>query len=312
MNLILTKECSKRCSFCFTGEFSKETEMSLEFIEKVIGQFNTKDAHFKLLGGEPTQHSQFSNIINLLDRYHVSYSLISNLLFSNSTRTSILGSNIESILCNGMELDKKNRLKVFSKNWKRLRKSVPYLSLAITLDQQSTLDYFSKYLKYLLKELEYIPYIRIGYDLSGKYLLNNTYLGDIIMGIRDASPLSKITWDCQVPPCTLNVSTFKVIQGDNITELFSCKYTPLDVFHDGSAIFCYPESSLKVPNIFKYRDMGDLLKHFRQLYKQKEKVTSIPNECTNCDYYNSNECNSLCLGCLKENPSQYVVLKNTS
>ena len=39
MNLVLTKECSKRCSFCFTGNYDAGTEMSFDFIERVVSHF---------------------------------------------------------------------------------------------------------------------------------------------------------------------------------------------------------------------------------------------------------------------------------
>ena len=40
INLVLTRECAKRCSFCFTGDYTKETEISLDFVDRLFNQFS--------------------------------------------------------------------------------------------------------------------------------------------------------------------------------------------------------------------------------------------------------------------------------
>jgi len=305
MNLILTKECAKKCSFCFTGDYSKNTEMSLELIEKlIVKQFNTQDSYFQLLGGEPTQHSQFLEILKLLNKYNISYKLVSNILFGDKTLKNIIKYKPESILCNGMELDQKNRIQLFKKNWKFLRRRV-HLTLAITLSENSTIEYFETYIKFLIKELEYIPSIRIGLDLSGKYLINNTYIGNIIEIIHKITPLTILSGDCQFPLCIFterNINILEYIQ-------FNCDVLPLDIFYDESAIYCYQtKNSLKINNILKYNNK-ELRGQLRYLYKEQEHNNSIYEECKKCNYYLNNQCNSLCLGCY-QNDKQYIDIKN--
>jgi len=305
MNLILTKECAKKCSFCFTGDYSKSTEMSLEFIEKIIKQFNNDDTHFRLLGGEPTQHNQFSEILKLLGKYNVSYNIISNLLFDKSTLKAIINSKNRFILCNGMELDQKNRIKKFKENWNTLRENNVSSKLAITLDNYSTKEYFEEYIKFLVQELQYIPLIRIGYDLSGKYLINNKNMGIIVDLIHKISPLSEISFDCQVPLCTLN----KYIPNDYRDNNINCQGIPLDIFYDGSAIHCYPASNIKIKDIFKYKSILEIQKAMRLQYKKLENNIKIPIECSNCNHYLFDRCKSLCLGCYQDE-KQYIDIKN--
>ena len=88
-NLILTKSCDKRCSFCFTHDYNINSEMSLEFIKKLLQRF-PEIKGFNLLGGEPTQHGQFIEILDLLEEKEINMKLISNLLFDNKILEKII------------------------------------------------------------------------------------------------------------------------------------------------------------------------------------------------------------------------------
>ena len=321
MNLVLTKECSKRCSFCFTGNYDAGTEMSFDFIERVVSHFYElpmsqlmesglnnkyfeKREDLKLLGGEPTQHSKFTEIIELIEGTGVKVRLISNMLFPTKIREflSKRTNSLSGILCNGMELDEHNRMKLFKKNisvFGEINKRGE-MAIALTIDANSTVEKYRDYIRFLKEELQsdFPQWVRVGLDLSGMYILNNTYLGDIIRVIDEEIPEPKnIVFDCQVPPCIWGYDPYTTL--NNFVGLHnSCDQVCLDIFKDGSAAHCYQAQNLKIDNIFDYKTQGDLYYAFRKMYKQKEKEEyPVPDVCQSCKYYHDNKCNGICIGC---------------
>ena len=305
INLVLTRECAKRCSFCFTGNYSKDTEVSLDFIDKLFSHFKQTMGGVNILGGEPTQHSKFTEIIDKISlQYNLRYLLISNLLFPNRILEWLVDNyhNRHGILANGMEMfAADSRFRLFAKNWNKLfleHSNIYEIIIALTIAKNHTPEYFSNYMKALKNELADIPYIRIGIDLSNMEIINNTMYGDCIRAIQEEYPKSSIMFDCQIPPCIFNYDPNKVLYSfSNMSAL--CDKPPVDVFADGSAIYGFCVQHIEVDDVFAYDTMYDLNREFRTQYKEKEReqLKEIPNVCKTCDYYLENTCNSLCLGC---------------
>jgi len=309
-NLILTKECAKRCSFCFTGDYSKKTEMSLDFIDRFLKHFSDSISFLNLLGGEPTQHRNFTKIIEKLIKYNVIWQLTSNLLFSKSI-LKFLSKNTKcqkGLLANGMELfEKRNRFKTFKRNYNELCKTsrtfdsnnkvmMDGLVLAFTLSQKSTPELFRKYINTLKNELTDMSIIRIGLDLSNTDIANNTIYGDTIRAIQEELPRCSIRFDCQIPPCIFNYDPNKILYR-YVYMFSSCVSAAMDIFYDKSCILCFQTRHIKVNNIFDFNSMLELRKELRTQYKEKERSVDILKVCRSCYYYLDNQCHSLCVGC---------------
>ncbi len=309
-NLILTQECAKRCSFCFTGDYSKKTEMSLDFIDRFLKHFSDSISYINLLGGEPTQHRNFTKIIEKLIKYNVEYQLTSNLLFSKSI-LKFLSKNTKcrtGLLANGMELfEKRNRFKTFKRNYNELCKTsrtfdgnneviMDGLVLAFTLSQKSTPELFRKYINTLKNELTDMSIIRIGLDLSNTDIANNTMYGDTIRAIQEELPKCLIRFDCQIPPCIFNYEPNKILYS-YLNKFSNCEFAAIDIFYDKSCILCFQTRHIKINNIFDFNSMLELRKELRTQYKEKERSVDILKVCKTCDYYLDNQCHSLCVGC---------------
>ncbi len=301
LNLILTRECPKRCSFCFTGDYSKETEMSLDFIDRVVTRFSPD--LINLLGGEPTRHSKFQEIHQLMVQRDQKYQLVSNFLFSRRTLEYLLENFKcrEGALVNGMELlEKDSRFRLFKKNWNTIfqeHKHLYRIAMSFTITLNHTPDYFRKYIRILKKELTEIPFLRIGLDLSTTKIVNNKNYGHCILAIQEELPDSTILFDCQVPMCIWDFDpNEKLYSYINLNP--QCSTTALDTFHDGSVITCYPSPHIKVDNIFDFNNGEDLSLELRRQYKEEERNRKdILEVCKTCRFYLSNDCNSLCIGC---------------
>ena len=125
MNLAINGTCAKGCSFCFTKEDARLKhvlgEMSIKKVGELLDHFDIKGANEEvtILGGEPTQHSNFIGIIDyIISRGH-KINLVSNLLFGTKTLEYIVSNiqHIRWILPNGAELNEKNRITLFRKNY---------------------------------------------------------------------------------------------------------------------------------------------------------------------------------------------------
>ena len=125
MNLAINGTCAKGCSFCFTKEDArlKHTlgEMSIEKVGELLDHFDVKGSREEvtILGGEPTQHSNFIGLMDYIISRGYKVNLVSNLLFGKRTLDYITTNirHIQWVLPNGAELDEKNRLNLFKKNY---------------------------------------------------------------------------------------------------------------------------------------------------------------------------------------------------
>ena len=75
--LVITSKCNNNCSFCYYKKRSEE--MSLETIKKYIILLNKiKPKKIILIGGEPTLHPNFVDIVQLLYQNNFKISVVSN------------------------------------------------------------------------------------------------------------------------------------------------------------------------------------------------------------------------------------------
>lgn len=330
MNLAINGTCAKGCSFCFTKEDARLKhvlgEMSIKKVGELLDHFDIKGANEEvtILGGEPTQHSNFIGIIDyIISRGH-KINLVSNLLFGTKTLEYIVSNiqHIRWILPNGAELNEKNRITLFRKNYLSLYTAYANtwsfnensrLFIAITLSSDWKERKMYEYIKWLYGELGgKLNAIRLGVDLTGTYMINNKELGDEITKILKFAKYNnvQVVSDCQVPPCmwegknkqsiienSMGFATFKVPGYETI-----CGFMPLDIFPDGSSIHCYPlQDKVKISNVLNISGENSILSlrdEFDNLYKENHKNYTIPKDCLECPFYLT-ECNGICGGCLE-------------
>lgn len=82
-NIMITEQCNLRCEYCFAEKQLGDREMPLPAFVKALA-FCTKDqpnAHIGIIGGEPTLHSDFENILKTA----ISSNVNSITVFTNGT-----------------------------------------------------------------------------------------------------------------------------------------------------------------------------------------------------------------------------------
>lgn len=74
MNILLTTHCNLDCGYCFAQSIrSEKAEMSLEEFKVLVSTLTPEKDPVRLMGGEPTLHSHYPEIIRMLkaQKYHV-------------------------------------------------------------------------------------------------------------------------------------------------------------------------------------------------------------------------------------------------
>jgi sulfatase maturation enzyme AslB (radical SAM superfamily) len=254
-NILLTNVCNQNCIYCFAKKEknkSKEEEMSLKNYKKLIvilKKNGIKD--LRLMGGEPTLHSNFKSIMELADKY------FSNIL----------------IFSNGL---------IPFKNIKILHKYLKKLSFNFNID--TPIFHNKETRKNIIKQISYFTVqtrVNIGFTLSdlnfNYYALINNFGTDFTekMGIRfgiakvspgqkpfftksDFSKIGKkivqlveyfqlkkfknIYLDCGLDPAMFSKEELSLIIKKAKIKGWGCqgKWGSIDIATNLEAFFCFP------------------------------------------------------------------------
>ena len=326
MNFILTLKCNKFCPYCFAAEVRKKegfVDMDFELFKKFISKIKNKNRVIKLLGGEPTLHPQFKEIVNYVLAEHRPLTIITNLLFDESTLSFLVdkyekGYNI-NYLINGTDLDtNKKRADTWFRNYNLLYKTAykkaleSNLSVGYTLMPDKNADFYIKYSNFLLNNIPAIETLRISLMFPGSekakenlYFINNKDLGDDIIKIVKFAidNMIKPRLDCIIYPCMFRSREhFKIMTKfvESVRTICS-NGAPADVFPDGTMSYCYPlRESIKV-DTDKYEDLEQAAEDIQLRYKAILSTIKLPDACQNCNFIKMGLCQGPCLANFKLN-----------
>jgi len=303
MNLILTERCDKRCAFCFTPATTKVrgAVMELETVAALLDRFSS--AEFQLLGGEPTQHPLFGEILELFAARGKRASLVSNLLYDADIR-DLISAHLDLfrdqwILANAMELDQQDRLPAWRDNFLALRAQGYECKLAITVTPDN-IGSILGYTRELHREVEFRQ-LRIGLDLYGnaEWVVRNREIGDLFAAFDALGNEAQFSFtsDCQVPACVNQ-------QRESWHSVSRCSSPPLDVFPNRSACYCYPlKNRIKHKDVLEHDSVDELRDWFGRAYQDRQfrlkRKRAFPEACYDCGYYWCGDC-CICLGAMSQ------------
>jgi MoaA/NifB/PqqE/SkfB family radical SAM enzyme len=87
MNILLTLACNLDCDYCFARtrkSASTRQEMTLDELETLLNQMDPDVDEVRLMGGEPTLHSRYSEVLRLVKSHDFIVTV-----FTNGTRASL-------------------------------------------------------------------------------------------------------------------------------------------------------------------------------------------------------------------------------
>lgn len=316
-NILITNFCNQNCPFCFAraemGNKLIRKEMSLKDFKNTLLKMKKNPGlkTVKLLGGEPTLHSRFEEIINLSLKYFPYVQIFTNGVFSDKLvkflikKSSRIGFTF-NISTPGFILQPKIRALVL----KRINQIINHstITLSLTFDMNTNLKTLFNLLGSDL--LKNIHYFRLGFSNPVAGEKNFYQFSDfpkmgkkiiyIILKIRKVNKKAGINLNCGFTRCMFTNEEFKLIKKETNFYGFSCfgKTASFDLQTDLTAFHCFPLSTQDKINT---QNKSFINVNKRLIKKRLEYWKKIrQNICIKCPFYGFGEeqCPGPCLGFL--------------
>ncbi len=313
VNLMLTYHCNMNCDFCFAKGQNKlfPQEMSIENLNKVLNWFEKGEAgrqlpqqrrkKISLLGGEPTLHSKFLEIIDLLRQRG-----FKTTIFSNGIFPSEYIKHLDHNVINGFVINYNPEKHYTKENYKRVHENLRLLSeqkYPIKLSYNiSPTNYDPGYIFKACKEYN-INVLRFciaspNIDQSNVFAEYKDYrklIKKMIEFVKEAKKKKiKLTFDCCMPWCLLTKEELLIIK--KYSQIFkgTCD-PPADINPDLSVYYCLPQSWVKVKNVTDFGSVDDMLKYFKEHTNKIRWEYDTFIECKDCIYKKRKMCQGGCL-----------------
>ena len=300
-NISLTNKCSRNCSYCFVKKSNphnpkKNTFMTLHLFEQAL-DFLERSAikQVRLLGGEPTLHPEFPQIIKKVFDRKLYLVIFSNGLLSEALIQLLehIPKDKTTILINtatpGEALP--DELRQQQAAFRRLGLHI-VLGLNIHSRQQE-LDFLID----LIHKYHLTPRVRLGlaHPVLGaaNHFLNPKFypvIGEkIYFFIKSAQENGvEIVFDCGFVPCMFPSELFE-LTGKRPQDIAQRCNPILDILPDGNVISCYPLADLGEIPLPIDHDSKWLREKFSDRLFQFQKFGIYP-QCTICDLFKQGIC----------------------
>ncbi|MCI5188834.1 MAG: radical SAM protein [Candidatus Electrothrix sp. AS4_5] len=306
MNLLLTTKCNRICKYCFAknklthNKNGNNQFISLENVRKVIKFLKKSEEHtISLLGGEPTLHPQFTDILTLFNNERFAVNVFTNGIISSSTIEAIKNSRIEKInfLVNTNE-QHENR----PHDWDKIIHTfdeIPYYTiLGFTIYRA---DFNADFLIELCNKYNLLKHIRLGIaqpvlNQKNNYLSPEYYkkIGKKICTLSDLCIQHDISlwFDCGFTLCMFDQNQLELLKKNNVQLQFSCG-TTIDVGPDLTVWNCFPLSCVHNTKLKQFTTTQDIRDYYKKKLSSCFKVGSY-SYCQNCKYFISRQCAGGC------------------
>lgn len=328
-NILVTDRCNRRCSFCFArsrinGRDGKKgaSHMSRDNISKVIRFLSVSgDRQLRLLGGEPTLHPEFIEIVEegLSNDFHVH-------IFSNGMMkpeiAEFLGKipdNKISLLCNVSPQAKDSDRKIEKREYAlQCLGKIAQVGMTVTSPR---FEY--RFLVDMIKMFGLRKRIRIGIaqpivGRKNEFLKPSDYRETgraIVQMVKDCVKEDVLVgFDCGLTLCMFNEEEIGTLMKSS--EGFAVRCRPildigpaLDVWH------CFPLSEVLITDLINFPNRNATVKFYSDLVKPYRVLGCMP-ECFRCDFLRRGQCSGGCLAhamnSLNRLPQRYINPENTS
>lgn len=304
-NIFLTSKCNLACPYCFANEFvNKENEeITIENFKKIL-QFIKRDGsnHIGLLGGEPTIHSSFSDILNIIieDKQIRRVVIYTNGLELHKFKHFWENEKFYFLInCNSPIDIGKKKFEILKSNLSMLNKIVKNrFHLGINL-YSTDMDY-----SFIFELLKIVNHHKLRFSMS---LTNNEKeeIRNIFEKELEFKPfLFKFFKDCLIneispnndcnsmPDCLFNIDDKKLLlelskigdkynQTNPITSSHTCTPT-VDILPDLTAIRCLGLSKYTRINLLDFKSIEHIKKYYTNTIDLYAKVALTSINCENC------------------------------
>ncbi len=306
-NLILTKQCNQKCSYCFAESYPQSDANSISFISKnsFINYLNylerSKIDQVRLIGGEPSLHPKFSEYIKVAFEKDLKIVVFTNGLIPTIALDTMVEIPVNRIdaLVNVTSNAAHDRFYLHPRQYDSLSKLGQRAHLSYTIYQPDASGLFN--LLKIIEKTNCCRSVRIG--LAQPYQDRNRSLSPkhyrrvaegILQFIRSAYQ-SHVTveFDCGFVRCMFKDDEIAILQ--QTKTHFGWRCNPIiDIQEDESAIPCFPLSDeFSIPNALSRTEI-ELQKQFSAETRHLRIVGIFP-ECSTCAVRVLEGCSGGCL-----------------
>ncbi|HPN96401.1 MAG TPA: radical SAM protein [Candidatus Moranbacteria bacterium] len=324
-NILVTEFCNMACPYCFAKDAMaapSRKEMGLaDFRQLLVFLKNNHKTEVRLMGGEPTLHYKFKEIIDLAISYNFKVKIFTNGLFSEELAQWMVerAKSLEFIFnVTAGALASESIKKNIEKNLNILKNNST-ITGSITIDNagfqsQKIIDFVKN---------SGIKFIRIGLannriNSSGVPFKDyEKHIEDMLNFIDELRKIgiSRISLGCGLVPCIFTPDQLNGLSEKNIDiRGWGCagKVGAFDISADLSIFPCFIMEDLKKGSLLDFYSLKTAKKYSDELSKylvNNSKMPSLRN-CKKCDHFLQLKCNGPCLGYVSNNKKDRKKLDN--
>lgn len=306
-NIAITNYCNLQCPYCFADKFIKEEDKEMISLEQLstILEFLSKSSTGRvgLIGGEPTLHPRFSDILDLVNKFCVMYKTRC-VVFTNGINLYDYARNIGGNI--GCLVNANHPDIIGASKWESLKKSLDRVQLcagsdSITLGinlypDMIDYDYIFELLKRYKRTRVRTSYVAPTCQFSN--IDKHEYYEEaknIFIPFVERAKSEGITvrLDCNhIPRCYFKEGELSLI--DSVVEGFHTYCEPVvDITPDMKFTACFGAYEL-----FDLRDFDNMLEverflRYKKLYPLAE--ANCSGKCSTCNKHQNLSCQGGCL-----------------
>ena len=319
-NIMLTYRCNLKCPYCFANEFVNKqyTDITIDDFNKAV-EFVTRinTAHIGLIGGEPTIHPQFAEIVkSLLDNEKVEYiTVYSNGLYLDKYFDLLINPKVHILVnCNSPEDIGEQNFEKLKSNLDVIFKEESFrnnINLGCNLyDQNKDYTFIRELLvRYNLHRLRIsltVPDFSscANIDILEHFKSKKDFILSFLRSMDQIQVLPY--YDCNKPPYCIWTDEEKEwleayvkkypIKDSNLIGNCSQCYPVIDILPNLNAVRCFGMSDFMKVNIEDFRDVGDLASYFINCIDTNAYKISGGTSCNTCYEKSIRHCTAGCIG----------------
>ncbi len=307
MNLMLTSYCNRRCPYCFAkSKLTHEKNQANSYLSlenlRIAMDFlkRSKIPHMGLIGGEPTLHPRFTQIVDMLLKEKFNLTIFSNAVFSEGVAKFLQ----KRLKLQWVMLANINHPETYSsEEWKKVKRGLQLLKFKITLGfNASRANFCGDFLPVLVNKYKLNRVIRLGIanPIVGEEnehisFQNHPRISAAIVRFVETCEKQnvRVNFDCGFTMCSFSDLQLGRLARCGSQFSFRCAET-IDANCDLSLWRCFPTANLFNRRLTDFKDMKEIINFYAGKFDAFRRIGSM-QKCRDCKYRLRRQCGGGCL-----------------
>lgn len=311
-NIAIIKSCNLKCPYCFADDMLQEDEskeISLKQLNKILNWIGKVplQGHIGIIGGEPTLHSQFKEILFIMNEF-CTRNNIKTVIFTNGILLykyiHLMNKNF-NFLVNVNKLNQTNKTQLI-KSLDLCNKLQWFKDNTVTLGcNLYSLNTDYSYFWEIVDRYPDIYEVRMSItapvieeDKKDKFLYYNKMKTILFSFLKEAKKRNiKISYDCnQLPICFFTESEYEYIQSFGQYK-HHCNPV-VDITADFKASSCFGSYEDTLVECENFENLNQIERYFSSKMFEKTLKNNC-GQCNDCEKFKYLKCQGGCLSFVK-------------